>query len=174
MIAIFDGHNDVLTKPDHGDFASGRSGGHLDLPRMRAAGMRGGIFAIFSPSPKPPEDSRPRGDNDGPSGSPAELEHDVAAGHATAAAGRLFALERAGALRVARNIADIDAAREDSGPRSRSCTWRGRRRSTLALKRWSSGTRPGCGQSGRCGVARTRLRTGCGSSFPPRPTWAPA
>jgi membrane dipeptidase len=116
MIAIFDGHNDVLTKPDHGDFASGRSGGHLDLPRMRAAGLRGGIFAIFTPSPKPVEDTHPPSGKDGPSGSPAELEHDIAAGHATAAAGRLFALERAGALRVARGIADVDAAREDSGP----------------------------------------------------------
>jgi membrane dipeptidase len=116
MIAIFDGHNDVLTKPDHGDFASGRSGGHLDLPRMQAAGMRGGIFAIFSPSPKPAEEGRPAGAKDGPSGSPAELEHTAAAAHATAAAGRLFALERAGVLRVARSIADVDAAHDDSGP----------------------------------------------------------
>src|SRR3984957_14200142 len=116
MIAIFDGHNGVLTKLDQGVFANGRSGGHLDLPRMRAAGVRGGIFAIFTPSPKPTEDPRPGGDKDGPSGSPAELDHDVAAGHATAVAGRLFALERAGTLRVARSIADIDAAGEDSGP----------------------------------------------------------
>jgi membrane dipeptidase len=104
QIAIFDGHNDTLTKDDHGDFATGRSGGHLDLPRMRAGGMRGGIFAIFTPTPGP-----------GP-GSGRQLEHTVAAADATAAAGRLFALERAGVLRVARSIADVDAAATDSGP----------------------------------------------------------
>jgi membrane dipeptidase len=113
MIAIFDGHNDVLTKDDHDRFASGRSGGHLDLPRMREAGMRGGIFAIFTPSPKPPEQSR---SGSGPSGSPLPVEHAVAAAYASAAAGRLLALEREGAVRVARSIGDVDGAIADSGP----------------------------------------------------------
>lgn len=34
MIAVFDGHNDVLTRDDHDEFVTGRSGGHIDLPRM--------------------------------------------------------------------------------------------------------------------------------------------
>lgn len=53
MPAIFDGHNDALTREDHADLAAGRSGGHLDLPRMREGGMRGGIFAVFTPSDGP-------------------------------------------------------------------------------------------------------------------------
>jgi membrane dipeptidase len=116
MIAVFDGHNDVLTKPDHGDFVSGRSGGHLDLPRMRAAGIRGGIFAIFTPSPAVADEERAPGDRGMPSGSAPVLSRPEAAAHATAAAGRLFALERHGALRVARRIADVDAAATDAGP----------------------------------------------------------
>ncbi|MGV1049713.1 MAG: membrane dipeptidase, partial [Solirubrobacterales bacterium] len=51
MLPVFDGHNDALTRADHADIAGGREGGHLDLPRMREGGMRGGIFAVFTPSP---------------------------------------------------------------------------------------------------------------------------
>ena len=47
---VFDGHNDVLTADDHELFVDGRPGGPLDLPRMRAAGMRGGIFSVFTRS----------------------------------------------------------------------------------------------------------------------------
>src|SRR3954451_891255 len=98
MIAVFDGHNDALTREDHADLAGGRQGGHLDLPRMRKGGMRGGIFAVFTPSPK----------------EGAGLEHAAAAAHATAAAGRLLELEREGQLRVARRVADLDAAHNDA------------------------------------------------------------
>ena len=41
-LAVFDGHNDALTRHDHAGIATGRPEGHLDLPRMRAGGMRGG------------------------------------------------------------------------------------------------------------------------------------
>jgi len=112
VIAIFDGHNDALTREDHARLASGRDGGHLDLPRMRAGGMRGGIFALFTPSPGEEEhEGRPFG---GPGGFVEPLAepvaHEVAAADATAAAGRLLALERAGELTVARRIEDVDAA----------------------------------------------------------------
>jgi membrane dipeptidase len=40
----------------------------------------------------------------------------VAAAHATATAGRLLALERAGHVRLARTIGDLDAARDDDRP----------------------------------------------------------
>jgi membrane dipeptidase len=94
MLSIFDGHNDALTRGDHRDLAGGREGGHLDLPRMRKGGMRGGIFAVFTPSPE----GRPG------------VEHAVAAAHATGAAGRLLRLGREGQVTVARGIADVDAA----------------------------------------------------------------
>ena len=51
MLPVFDGHNDALTRADHAAFAEGRPAGHLDLPKMRAGGIRGAIFAIFTPSP---------------------------------------------------------------------------------------------------------------------------
>jgi membrane dipeptidase len=116
VLAVFDGHNDTLTRHDHAGFATGRAGGHLDLPRMRRGGMRGGIFAVFTPSARARKRPLPR--NDGvlefPHAPP--VGHAKAAAHASATAGRLFALERAAAVRVARRIADLDAAREDDGP----------------------------------------------------------
>lgn len=54
---IIDGHNDVLLRlfekesaEKARDFVAGDGLGHLDLPRMRAGGMAGGFFAIFSPN----------------------------------------------------------------------------------------------------------------------------
>ncbi|MGB9184120.1 MAG: dipeptidase [Solirubrobacteraceae bacterium] len=119
MIPIFDGHNDSMTREDPGSFATGRSGGHLDLPRMRAGGMRGGIFAIFSSAPglpAGPADDLAVGDSGPRPGSRPRLAHPIAAADATAAAGRLLALERQGVLRVGRAVADVDAAAADSGP----------------------------------------------------------
>lgn len=115
MIPVFDGHNDALTNPDHADLATGRDGGHLDLPRMRAGGMRGGIFAVFSPSPDEGDHFTPVERDDGI----LEMEYappvgrEQAAAYATAAAGRLLALERAGHVTVARTTADLDRAFED-------------------------------------------------------------
>jgi membrane dipeptidase len=115
MAIIFDGHNDSLTRPDHDRFVGGREEGHLDIPRMAEAGMRGGIFAVFIRSLetadwRPALSKRPGGAGPAP-----ELAHEPASALATEAAGRLFAMEREGAMRVAREIADIDAAAE-SGP----------------------------------------------------------
>lgn len=102
MIAVFDGHNDTLTRDDAGDFVSGRDGGHLDLPRARAGGLAGGIFAIFTATP---------GEEDVPLATP--IGQDVATPHAARAAGRLLALERAGHVRIARRAGDLDAALAD-------------------------------------------------------------
>ena len=101
MLAVFDGHNDALTAEDHALLAQGRPGGHLDLPRMRAGGIRGGIFSVFVSSP---------GDGEAPVG------HEVAAARASAIAGRLLALERAGLVRVARSVVDLDAVLGSDGP----------------------------------------------------------
>lgn len=104
MIAVFDGHNDTITREDAGAFVAGRPGGHLDLERARAGGLAGGIFAIFTSTPG--EDHL----EDLTLGSP--IEQDVAAADATRAAGRLLALEREGHIRLARAPGDLDAARE--------------------------------------------------------------
>lgn len=116
MVAIFDGHNDALTREDHADLASGRDGGHLDLPRMRAGGMRGGIFALFTPSAGDHSGQRTFGGRGYSEPLAAPVPHAEAAADATAAAGRLAALERAGEVVVAREIADVDAARDADSP----------------------------------------------------------
>jgi membrane dipeptidase len=102
-LAIFDGHNDALTREDADRFATGRDGGHLDLPRARAGGLAGGIFALFTPTPGHEDHLAPA----------APIGAEVAAPDATRAAGRLLALEREGLVRLARRPGDLDAARDD-------------------------------------------------------------
>jgi membrane dipeptidase len=114
MIPVFDGHNDALTKPDHAELASGRTGGHLDLPRMRAGGMRGGIFAVFASS-EPDEHFRAleRDDDVIEMEYSAPLGFPEAAACSTAAAGRLLALQRSGHMKVATRAEDLDHALAD-------------------------------------------------------------
>ena len=85
---IFDGHNDALTRCEPQQFVNGRADGHLDLPRAEAAGLGGGIFAVFVEGE--------------------DVGHTEALAAATTAAGRLFVLEAMGAVRVARGTADLD------------------------------------------------------------------
>jgi membrane dipeptidase len=115
-VAIFDGHNDVLTRADHAGLVPGRAGGHLDLPRMAAGGMRGGVFAVFTGSfdmSMELQEIEP-----GVVGIPyAEpIDQQASAAYSTGVAGRLFAAERGGHLTIARSIADLDAARTGDGP----------------------------------------------------------
>jgi membrane dipeptidase len=118
MHPIFDGHNDALTREDHAGIGPGRDGkGDLDLPRMREGGMRGGIFACFTPSPGEEEEHTSWSSPDG--GAFAEplapaVSHEAAAADATAVAGRLLRLERDGLVTVARGIGDVDAAFADA------------------------------------------------------------
>ena len=86
MLPVFDGHNDALTHEDYADLATGRSGGHLDLPRMREGGMRGGIFVIFTPSPEERSGPRRFGGQAYREPPAKPLEQGAAAAHATAAA----------------------------------------------------------------------------------------
>jgi membrane dipeptidase len=63
QMPIFDGHNDTLLKLSHFDREEGRSffarsdEGHLDLPRARAGGFGGGMFAICVPTDSATPDS---------------------------------------------------------------------------------------------------------------------
>jgi membrane dipeptidase len=111
LTPIFDGHNDVLTRDDHAGIATGRPGGAIDLPKMAAGGMRGGMFAVYVPSHDFSSDLVPRDDGVMEQRMPPQIPHEQAAAYVLAAAGRLFALERAGQITVARKIADIDAAK---------------------------------------------------------------
>jgi membrane dipeptidase len=117
MTAVFDGHNDALTRPDHAGIATGRPDGHLDLPRMREGGVRGGIFAICVASPDPFDRQVPRDDEVIEFTLSEPVSHPEAAAFASRAAGRLVALERAGELRIARGVEDLDAtAASEGGP----------------------------------------------------------
>jgi membrane dipeptidase len=114
---VFDGHHDALTRQDAGRLVAGRDGGHVDLPRARAGGLVASIWAIFTPGDGDDDltfVAQEGGGYDVPL-SPA-IGHDRAAAHATAMAGRLLALERAGHLRVARSVADLDAAAAGGPP----------------------------------------------------------
>jgi membrane dipeptidase len=117
MTAVFDGHNDALTREDHAGLVTGRDEGHLDLPRMRSGGLRGAIFAVFTESPG--FEWTPVERDDGVlEYAPAEpISQLDAAASATRAAGRLAAMERGGHVRIARSITDLDAVHtDDEGP----------------------------------------------------------
>jgi membrane dipeptidase len=116
VISVFDGHNDAITRDGEPDLADRLADGHLDLPRMREGGMRGGIFAIFSPSDGEPsaQVKFARGVHAEPLAPP--LPQAEAHTHAAAAAARLLALEDRGELVVARAIGDVDTAFAGSGP----------------------------------------------------------
>ena len=113
MIPVFDGHNDAITREDAADFATGRDGGHLDLPRARAGGLAGGIFALFTPTPGAERIDFDRGGGRMEVELAAPIGPEIAAATTSQAAGRLLGLERDGKLRIVRTIADLDAARED-------------------------------------------------------------
>ena len=59
-IPVFDGHNDMVLKIAAAGDARGKlwlqgdGAGHMDLPRMQAAGFAGGLFAVYIPSPHDP------------------------------------------------------------------------------------------------------------------------
>jgi membrane dipeptidase len=112
MQAVFDGHNDTLTREDADDFAGGRKGGHIDLPRAREGGLAGGIFAAFTPTPG--YEGTIKGHSGGYEIQLAPpVAHDVAVALVDATLARLEALERDGHLRVVRDAAELDAARAD-------------------------------------------------------------
>jgi membrane dipeptidase len=116
MRAVFDGHNDALTADDHEQLATGKPGGHLDLPRMRAGGVRAAIFAVFADGPEgdvPDDPEDPAAHRLWGQPLPEPLDHGWASGVATRAAGRLAALELAGEVTIARTTADLDAVHDD-------------------------------------------------------------
>lgn len=118
MLPIFDGHNDVLlrltrkSEPDGGlqAFLEGDDAGHLDLPRARAGGLAGGLFAVFVPSHEPEgarDDMMRAAEYDVPL--PAGTELTYAQGCSLQQISLLFRIVRNsnGAVRVCRNAAEV-------------------------------------------------------------------
>jgi len=119
MIPVFDGHNDFLQRMvEAGEsrdrlWLEGDGTGHLDLPRMRAGGMVGGFFAIWTPSPAGPDDAVAALMKQNPPFSlplPDEVANVDALPHALAQAGQLMAMERSGTLAICRSAAQIREA----------------------------------------------------------------
>jgi membrane dipeptidase len=108
---IFDGHNDALLEADAAALAHGRDGGHLDVPRARAAGLAAAIFAVFTPSPGAEDITLTGGGYD--VALPPPVPHEEALAAAATTAARLFALEAIGGVRVVRGTADLDRSAED-------------------------------------------------------------
>jgi membrane dipeptidase len=93
---LFDGHNDVLIRAGADAIERGRGEGHLDVPRMRAGGFGGGLFAIFTPGE--------------------EMEvvaHEDAVAHVERTHATLVDLHARGALRMVLSAVELDVARED-------------------------------------------------------------
>ncbi|MFN3615510.1 MAG: dipeptidase, partial [Rubrimonas sp.] len=109
---VFDGHNDLLfqlwrARDREGlAFFEGRPRGHVDLPRMRAGGMTGGLFAIWTPNGLNPAE-----DEDDLVLFP-PVEADRARRATLAMAGMLIrmAAARPDAVRLCRSAAEIEAA----------------------------------------------------------------
>lgn len=121
---VFDGHNDILFRIRQGQsprdelWLLGDGKGHLDLPRMRAGGFAGGLFAIYVPSPAEPgapdyHDLMNQPPYDLPLPAPMPLA--AAQPVALAMAGTLMWMERAsaGAFRLCRSAAAIREAMAD-------------------------------------------------------------
>lgn len=114
LVPVFDGHNDTLLRLYQSKdtdveklFIEGKSGGHIDLPRAKAGGFAGGMFAIFPPPvektrrsavPLAPSDAEPL---------PPEVPRADALTSTIAMASILFRLERAGGLTVCRSAGDV-------------------------------------------------------------------
>jgi membrane dipeptidase len=117
-LPVFDGHNDALlrlmkdTSPDPvARFLEGGGPGHIDLPKARAGGFAGGMFAVFCPSPNERIDfTQARDMSNTPL--PPELPMDEARRMTVHQIGLLLRLEAAsnGAVSVCRSAADVRAA----------------------------------------------------------------
>jgi len=114
---IFDGHNDVLLKLYKAGgiaaaegFVTGTSGA-IDAPRAKAGGFAGGFFAVYVPSPadlknKFEEMVKPSYDL----ALPEPIDWEDALPVVMSQAAILFDLEKRGALKVCRTVADIKEA----------------------------------------------------------------
>jgi len=117
-LPVFDGHNDVLlrlyksTSPDPiADFLNGEEAGHIDLKKAKTGRFAGGLFALYSPSPRAGNTTEPStGALSRPL--PPPLPMDEARASIVGELAMLVRLERAshGAVAICRNVAEITAA----------------------------------------------------------------
>jgi membrane dipeptidase len=121
MELVFDGHNDVLLRlwrnmrngaDPVAEFVRGTREGHIDGPRARAGGLAGGLCAIYIPSGdlilKEPDES---GHYHTPLAAP--LERTPSLDIAMEKLALALRLDRAGAWRICRTVAEIRTAMEE-------------------------------------------------------------
>ena len=123
MLRFIDGHNDTLLDlhlagADSRAFVDGRAGGHIDLPRARAAGFAAGFFAVFVMPETEEERQATRIPNRPPPYSqplagPVPLEY--ARREADAMIALLEQIAAGGDVVVAREVTDVASA-VDGGP----------------------------------------------------------
>jgi membrane dipeptidase len=120
-VPVFDGHNDLVLKIAATGAARdrlwlhGEGAGHMDLPRMQAAGFAGGFFAVYIPSPETGDLDALEHLMDQPPYDlplPALIDHRAAQPVAVEMLGHLLWMERAaqGRFRWCRTAAEIRAA----------------------------------------------------------------
>jgi len=116
---IFDGHNDVLLRLWRRDrtgnaFLTEGADGHVDLARARRGGLVGGLFATFVPEPGPRPQDRAETLADGTVGVPdlaaQRQERALAVTLGQMAIALRMERKAAGAVRICRTAADIEAA----------------------------------------------------------------
>lgn len=117
-VAVFDGHNDVLTRIYNAGsgaaqaFLDGGADGHIDLPRARVGGFAGGLFAIMAgrdpasrrmPARRSEQNDRTAPRRFGP------IDPTFAQRYTISVVAGLFRLERlsAGRLKVVRDAAEL-------------------------------------------------------------------
>jgi membrane dipeptidase len=121
IIPVFDGHNDIVLKIAGAGrrrgamWLRGEGAGHLDLPRMQAAGFAGGFFAVWAPSPETGDLAALERMMDAPPYDlqlPDLIDHHAALPVAVEMLGHLLWMERAaeGAFRWCRTAGEIRAA----------------------------------------------------------------
>lgn len=111
---IFDGHNDTLLrlvdadlKGQKADFFAGVEGFHIDMPKAKAGGFAGGLFAIFTPNPEGASGAlagKPV------MGAPITREHAETYTHAMMDKGDALVEASEGAIRKCTSAAEIRAA----------------------------------------------------------------
>ena len=125
-VPVLDGHNDVLLALEEAarkgaplDFAKGAPELEVSGPAAREGGFAGGFFACFTPDelPGPDLDDEVVTTKEGwaiPYAEP--VARGLAVDTVVALAARLLDLERAGTLRIARDVADVEQALEGGPP----------------------------------------------------------
>lgn len=118
---IFDGHNDTMLRLwRKGDmegrcFIEGDGEGHIDAPRARAGGFKGGFFALYAPNPEgvPAFEGEHEGDiTNIPYIGPVDAPDAMRAATALASILARIARTAPDTLSVCRSVAEIEAAEQ--------------------------------------------------------------